>query len=66
MQALSDIELEQDRMESRMPVMEIIAPNGTVIKFYEHISIYEIKELIDMFLVEKRLVPAGLNEVLSL
>lgn len=57
MQTLSDIELEQEMVESRMPVMEIVAPNGTAIKFYEHISIYEIKELIDMFMIEKKLVP---------
>jgi hypothetical protein len=51
-------------MEDRKPVTEIVAPNGTVIKFYEPISIDEIKKLIDIFTVEKKLVLAGIDEVI--
>jgi|GEM_PF-3480035 len=56
---------QEGKIEDRMPVMEIIAPNGIVIKFYEHISATEIKELVDSFMVEKGLVPPRLNEDLN-
>jgi hypothetical protein len=59
------ISRREGKKEDRLPVMEIIAPNGTVIRFYEHISIAEVKELIDSFMVERGFVPPRFNDELN-
>ena len=47
-------------IEDRKPVVEIVAPNGTIIRFYEPVPVDTIKELIDSFMVQRGLVLAGM------
>nr|WP_162988709.1 hypothetical protein [Pedobacter schmidteae] len=46
-------------IEDRKPVVEIVAPNGTIIRFYEPVPVDTIKELIDSFMVQRGLILAG-------